>query len=179
MSIIHRWLNSALRFWRGKQDENLRWHLARHQDVAALRRSRALAEQALLAELKKQAQQLAHELAVNEAKNNNVLAMVKIQCKQELKDYQQYLQSLDKLKQSLRDNYSHLPEAVAFTIHHHAKQLLNRMWDEQEPQEKLKIEMQLIQFMTAVHEDSLSSLNKDGGEPLPQKTLAFIDSEKE
>lgn len=177
MSVVSRWLNEALNFWRSKRDEDLRWHLSRQQDVAELHRARVLAEQALLAQLKKQSQQLAHELELNEARNRNELEMVKIQCKQELKDYQQYLDSLDKLKRSLQTSYAHLPEAVAFTIHHHAKQLLNRMWDEQDPQEKLKIEMQLIQFMTAVHEDSLSSLQRDGQGTLPQKTLAFIEGE--
>jgi len=177
MSLIHRWLSRALKFWRDQRDEHLSWHHARHQDLAALRRSRALAEQALLAELRKQAQQLEHELNVSEARNNNELAMVKTQCTQDLKDYQQYLESLDTLKQSLRNSYSHLPEAVAFTIHHHAKQLLNRMWEEQQPQEKLKIETQLIQFLAAVHEDSLSSLNSNNRDSLPKKALAFIDND--
>lgn len=172
-----RFLTGALAFWRRSRDENLQWQLSRKEEVAQLRQARALTEQALVAELKKKAQQLAHELAVNQAKNSNELAMVKIQCKQDLKDYQQYLESLDKLKQSLRGSYAHLPEAVAFTIHHHAKLLLNRMWEERDAQEKLKIEMQLIQFMTAVHEDSLSSLKVDGSEALPQKTLAFIDGD--
>lgn len=178
MSVIHRWLNTALRFWRDKRDEHLGWQIARHQDLAALHRARAVAEQALLAELKKQAQQLQHELEVSRTRNDNELEMVKIQCKQDLKDYQQYLESLDKLKQSLRNSYAHLPEAVAFTIHHHAKQLLNRMWNETEPQEKLKIEMQLIQFLTAVHEDSLSALTHGGKEALPQKALSFIGSDR-
>ena len=177
MSLIGGWLNQVLDLWRNKRDEALHWHLARQADVASLRQARALSEMAMLAQLKKQEQQLAHELSISEARNSNELAMIKIQCKQDLKDYQQYLQSLDKLKQSLKASYAHLPEAVAFTIHHHAKLLLNRMWDEQDAQEKLKIEMQLIQFMTAVHEDSLSSLKSNAGDSLPQKTLAFIDND--
>lgn len=176
MSILNRWLSGALGIWRGQRDEQLCWHLARQPDVAALRQARALAEQALVAQLKKQARQLAHELALGETRHNNELAMLKIQCKQDLKDYRQYLQSLDKLKLSLRENFSHLPEAVAFTIHHHAKQLLNRMWDEQDPRQKLKMEMQLLEFMTAVHEDSIGSLNAAEPVSLPQKTLAFIDN---
>ena len=177
MSLIERFLTKTLAFWRRNRDENLQWQLARQDQVINLRESRALAERALLAQFKKQEQKLAHELAVSEARNSNELAMIKIQCKQDLKDYQQYLESLDKLKQSLQVSYAHLPEAVAFTIHHHAKLLLNRMWEERDAQEKLKIEMQLIQFMTAVHEDSLSSLKSDGSETLPQKTLAFIDGD--
>jgi hypothetical protein len=175
MSVIKRWLTATLRFLRNSRDEALSWQLTRQQDVAALRESKKLAEQALVAQMKKQAQQLAHELSLNEAKNSNELAMLKIQCKQDLKDYQQYLASLDKLKSSLRDNFAHLPEAVAFTIHHHAKQLLNRLWEAEDLQEKLKVEMQLIQLMTAVHEDSVDALNSDMRATLPQKTLAFID----
>ncbi|MCQ8106305.1 hypothetical protein NP590_19530 [Methylomonas sp. SURF-2] len=176
MPLFKRWLNGALALWRDQRDENLRWHLARQPHVAALREASLLAEQALVAELKKQASQLAHELALSETRHDNELAMLKIQCKQDLKDYREYLQALDKLKLGLRENFAHLPEAVAFTIHHHAKQLLNRMWDAEDPREKLKVEMQLIQFMTAVHEDNIGSLRSGGEATLPQKTLAFIDS---
>ena len=178
MSVIERFLARALGFVRRNRDDNLQWQLARHDEVAALRQSQVLAEQALVAQLKKQRQQLAHELAINQARNNNQLAMVKTQCKQDLKDYQAYLQSLDKLKVSLRNSYAHLPEAVAFTIHHHAKQLLNQMWDAEDVEEKLRIEMQLLQFMTAVHEDSQLGLQSDNAEPLPQKTLAIIEAER-
>lgn len=163
-------------FLRRSRDENLRWRLSRQDEVAELRRAKALAEQVLVAQLRKQAQQLAHEMAVNKARNSNELAMVKVRCKQDLKDYQQYLRSLDKLKESLRDSYAHLPEAMAFTIHHHAKQLLNRMWEAVDEQQKLKIEMQLLQFMTAVHEDSQASLQSTAGEALPQKALAIMDA---
>lgn len=179
MSLITDWLGEALAFLRRSRDENLQWRLSRQVDIAGLRRAQALAEQALVAQLRKQAQQLAHELAVDKARNSNELEMVKTQCKQDLKDYQQYLRSLDGLKDSLRKSYAHLPEAVAFTIHHHAKQLLNRMWEARDSREKLKIEMRLLQFMTAVHEDSQSALQSVGGQALPQKALAFIDADPE
>lgn len=179
MAMISRWFSDALAFLRRSRDENLRWQLSRQDEVAELRQAKLLAEQALVAQLQKQAQQLAHELEINKARNSTELAMVKTQCKQDLKDYQQYLQSLDKLKDSLRGSYAHLPEAVAFTIHHHAKQLLNRMWETQDSQEKIKIEMQLLQFMTAVHEDSQASLQSAASNALPQKALAIIDAESE
>jgi transposase-like protein len=176
MPLIMRWFAELLSFLRRSRDENLQWRLSRQDEVVELRKAKALAEQALVAQLRKQAQQLAHELAVNKARNSNELAMVKTRCKQDLKDYQQYLQSLDRLKESLRSSYGHLPEAVAFTIHHHAKQLLNRMWEAEEAQEKLRIEMQLLQFMTAVHEDSQASLQGNCRDALPQKSLAIIDA---
>jgi len=170
-------LERVLGFWRRSRDENLNWRLSRQDDIAQLRHERALAEQALAADLKKKAQQLAHELAINQTRYDNELAMVKIQCQQELKDYQHYLQALDKLKDSLRNSYAHLPEAVAFTIHHHAKQLLNRMWEAEEEQDKMQAEMQLLRFMTAVHEDSQVALSSTTAPQLPEKTLAFLDGE--
>lgn len=176
MSLIGRYLNAALRFWRQGRDEDLRWRLSRQNEVARLRQARAEAEQAVVTDLKLKAQRLAHELAVNEAKNQNELAMVKVRCQQDLKDYQQYLQALDALKDSLRRSYSHLPEAVAFTIHHHAKQLLNRMWEAGDEQLRLKAEMQLLHFMTAVHEDSRQALEATQDEALPRKTLAMLDA---
>lgn len=179
MSVIGRWLDDAVDFWHRRRDQNLQWKLNRQHDVTQLRQAKAIAEQALVAELKKRAQQLAHELAINKARNSNDLAMVKVQCRQELKDYQQYLQSLDRLKESLRNSYAHLPEAVAFTIHHHAKQLLHKMWDAEEGQEKMKVEMQLLQFMAAVHEDSRAALQGEINDGLPQNALAFIDADAE
>jgi len=172
------WLEQLLDFIRRSRDQHLHWGMSRQDSIAALRRDRALAEQALAAQLRKQTQLLLHELELNKARNDNELAMVKTRCKQDLQDYQQYLLSLDKLKESLRNSYAHLPEAVAYTIHHHAKQMLNRMWEAEDGREKQKIELQLLRFMTAVHEDSQASLqNADGKAELPQKALAFIDAE--
>ncbi|MGD0959043.1 MAG: hypothetical protein ABSB19_04475 [Methylomonas sp.] len=179
MSVITRWLNSGLDFLRRSLDENLHWQIQRQEHLSELKQTRALAEQALAAQLRKHAQQLAHELAVTKTKHNNELAMVKIQCKQELKDYQQYLLSLDKLKESLRNTYTDLPEAMAYTIHHHAKQLLNNMWDAEDNREKMKFEMQLLQFMAAVHEDNQSCLLGAGSTNLPLKALAIIDADSE
>lgn len=179
MSMIETLMSRAMAWLRRSRDDDLQWRLSRHSEMARLRQQQALAEQQLAAELSKRAQQLAHELAVAEARQSNELAMVKIQCKQELKDYQHYLQSLDKLKQSLQLSYAHLPEAVTFTIHHHAKQLLNRMWDAGDEQERLRVEMQLLRFMTAVHEDSQQAVQSVPPPALPEKTLAFLEVDGE
>ncbi|WP_150048972.1 MULTISPECIES: hypothetical protein [Methylomonas] len=175
MPRLERWLSDVLGICRAKLDENLLWRLSRQEDVATLRRQQALAEQALVAQLKKQAQRLAHEMAMAQAEHQSELEMVKIRCKQDLRDYQEYLQALDNLKDSLKSSYAHLPDAVAFTVHHHAKQLLNRMWETRNEQERLQSELALIQFLTAIHEDSQLSLLRNDALALPRKTLAIID----
>ena len=92
-----------------------------------------------------------------------------------MKDYKQYLESLDQLKDSIQSSYTHLPEAVAFTIHHHAKYLLNEMWETTEFEEKMRREIQLIRFMSTVHEDARLYLEGKNKEVLPERTLKFIE----
>ena len=100
--------------------------------------------------------------------------MFKTKCKQEIKDYKQYLASLEQLKRSIQTCYTHLPEAVAFTTHHHAKHLLNQMWEAEDFEQKMQLEMQLIKFMTTVNEDSRLHLEYASTEKLPERTLSLI-----
>jgi hypothetical protein len=100
--------------------------------------------------------------------------MFKTKCKQDVKDYKQYLDSLDQLKRSIQTSYTRLPEAVAFTIHHHAKHLLNEMWKADNFEAKMHYEMQLITFMTTVHEDARLHLEGVVTENLPERTLQLI-----
>ena len=82
--------------------------------------------------------------------------------------------ALDQLKRSIQASYTHLPVAVAYTIHHHAKHLLNLMWETEDVEQKMRYEMQLINFMTTVHEDARSHLEGTTAEKLPEKTLNLI-----
>lgn len=174
--IIKTWVLNIVALFHSVKDENLRWQTNNQVQQQQLKQARILAEEQTAAELKKRSLQLAHEISLLETKNHTELAMLKIKCQQDLKNYQQYLAALDKLKTSIQNSYSQLPEAVAFTIHHHAQQLLNRMWEADNFAEKMRYEMQLIQFMTTVHEDARASLQGDRLEKLPEKTLGLIDS---
>ena len=129
----------------------------------------------MIAELKKRSRQLKHELTLLQTQHNAELLMFKTKCKQDVKDYKQYLASLDQLKDSIQSSYTHLPEAVAFTIHHHAKYLLNEMWETTEFEEKMRREIQLIRFMSTVHEDARLYLEGENKESLPERTLEFIE----
>jgi cell division protein FtsB len=172
---IKTWVLNVLALLHSVKDENLRWQTDNQARQQQLKQARILAEEQTTAELKKRSVQLAHEISLLETKNDTELAMLKIKCQQDLKNYQQYLVALDKLKVSIQNSYSQLPEAVAFTIHHHAQQLLNRMWEADNFADKTHYEMQLIQFMTTVHEDACASLRTDTLENMPEKTLSLIN----
>jgi argininosuccinate lyase len=163
-----------IRLFHSVKDENLQWKTTNQDQQIKLKQARVLAEKNLEAELKKKSVQLAHEIILLRTKNDTELSMFKTRCKQDIKDYKQYLASLDQLKRSIQASYTHLPEAVAFTIHHHAKHLLNQMWEAKDFEQKMQHEIQLIQFMTTVHEDARLNLEGANTEKLPERTLSLI-----
>ena len=176
MLSLNRWMLSLLSIFHAVKDENLKWKQQNQEQQLKLKHAQILAEKQLEAELKKRTVQLVHEIELLNTENEANLAILKVKYQQEVKDYKQYLNSLDQLKISIQKSYVHLPEAVAFTIHHHAKQLLNQMWETENFQDKIQVEMQLIQFMTTVHEESRLFLQGSQAENLPEKTLALIQN---
>ncbi len=176
MSQLNSWLLSLFSVFHSAKTENLKWQQQHQHTQQQLKSAQILAEKALEIELKKRTVQLAHDIDLLTTENQTQLAMLKIKCQQDIKDYKQYLNSLDQLKLSIQKSYAHLPEAVAFTIHHHAKQLLNQMWEEENFQDKMQLEMQLLKFMTTVHEEARLFLEGNTIENLPEKTLALIQN---
>ncbi|MDP2903996.1 MAG: hypothetical protein Q8N96_12980 [Methylovulum sp.] len=174
MNTFKDWVFTLVNLFQSVKDENLRWQTANHDQQAKLKHAQQLAEKNLAGELKKKSVQLEHDIALLRAKNDAELAMLKTKCKQDIEDYKQYLAALDQLKLSIQTSYTHLPEAVAFTIHHHAKHLLNNMWEADDFEEKMHCEMRLINFMTAVHDDACLPLEGDRCKKLPEKTLELL-----
>jgi hypothetical protein len=174
MNNLKRWLINMISLFHTIKDENLKWQQANQAGLVKLKQDRILAEKALEAELTKRSVQLEHDINLLKTKHDAELSMYKTKCKQDIKDYKQYLDALDQLKASIQSSYTHLPEAIAFTIHHHAKYLLNKMWEAEDFEQKMQLEMQLIRFMSAVHEDARLYLEGATSEKLPEKTLNMI-----
>jgi len=157
------------------KSENLRWQQDKQDKIQTLKNTKALEKQSLQAELKKRQAQFQHELAKMKQHHETDLSMLKAQSKQQLRDYEQYLDSIDQLKTLIQDSYLHLPSAVSLMIHHHAKLMLNQMWECEDFQEKLGHEAKLIELMTAVHEDTLDLPSEvNDKQQFPKRTLRLI-----
>ncbi|MGZ8953505.1 MAG: hypothetical protein ACXW0Q_02375 [Methylovulum sp.] len=174
MARFKNWILTVVNLLHTVKDENLHWQTLNQDRQAKLKHAQVLAEKALEAELTRQSVKLEHEIALLKTKSDAELSMFKTRCQQDLKDYKQYLDALDKLKRSIQTSYTHLPEAIAFTIHHHAKHLLNQMWETEDFEQKMRHEMQLITFMTTVHEEARKYLEGASTETVPEKTLRLI-----
>jgi cell division protein FtsB len=160
------------------KDKNLAWQATNQDQQIKLSHECILAEKKLAAELAKKSVALAHEIDLLKTSQHAELAMLKTRCKEDIKDYQQYLESLNHLKQAIKTSYAHLPDAINLTIHHHAKSLLNAMWEAENLEEKIKREAQLIEFMTTVHEETKLCRTGMLSDKLPENTLKLINQSK-
>lgn len=175
MQRITRWIRDLLDLFHTVRHQHLRWQLHTHAEKTQLKRARAISEKSLRDRLKIQQQALENELALLKATHKSKVAMLKIKNAQAIRDYREYLAALDRLKTAITHKYRHLPEPLAFTIHHHAKQLLNEMWEAEDLQHKISHELRLIQFMTSINDDLHDSVDQPADiNALPLKTLALL-----
>lgn len=174
MKMLKDPIHHIVNLFHSVKDKNLDWQTANQGRQIKLSHDRILAEKKLAAELSKKSVQLAHEIALLKTWQKAELAMLKTRCQEDVKDYQQYLESLNQLKLAIQTSYAHLPDAITHTIHHHAKSLLNSMWEAEDFEEKIKREAQLIKFMTTVHEEARLYRAGAQAEQLPENTLKLI-----
>jgi hypothetical protein len=178
MNLFKNQIHSLVDLLFSMKTKNLHWRSQHQGQQIGLSHDRILAEKNLASELAKKNILLAHDIALLKTRQHTELAMLKTRCKQDIKDYQQYLESLNQLKLTIQTSYSHLPDAISCTIHHHAKSLLNTMWEADNFEEKTKYEVQLIKFMSAVHEEASLCRNGTLNKNLPENTLKLIAQDK-
>ena len=170
------WIERLMGLWRTVKEGQLQWRLNNQEQFLQLTHKQALAQDELLAQLKKRSLQLEHELSVLKTEHQSQLVMLKTKCQQDVNDYKQYLNALEQLKVALQQRYAQLPDVLVFTIHHHAKHLLNAMWDADDHSERRQHEIQFIQFMTTLHEETYLQSSLEASS-LPEKTLSLIRHE--
>lgn len=176
MSFLKRNLLNLLDIVHSLKDDHMQWRQANQDNLAQLKHNDRLHKQNLKAQLEKRRIQIDHEIASIKAANQVDLTMLKIKHKQDLKDYKQYLNSLEELKSSIQKSYPHLPTPMAYTIHNHAKELLNLMWEENDLQNKRTLEMELIQYMHTLYEDAQQYLNDRQPATLPTATMRLLEN---
>ena len=178
MKSLKERIHSIVNLIHSVKDKNLEWQAANQSQQLSMSHERTLAEQNLTDELAKKSVQLAHEIDLLKTRQTAELSMLKTRCKEDVKDYQQYLDSLNQLKLSLQSSYGHLPPAITHTIHHHAKALLNAMWEAETLADKIVLESQLLNFMATVHEEALLHRAGAVADKLPENTLRLINQDK-
>jgi hypothetical protein len=175
VNILKPFINYLIDLTFAVKDKKLHWLADNQEQQIKLKHTRILAEKELTAKLTQKNVELAHEIELLKARQATELTLLKTRYQEDIIDYQQYLAALDLLKKEITSSFSHLPEAIALTIHHHAKTLLNKMWEATDYEEKLVLESQLIQFMTTAHEEGALYRSGKLADGLPENTLRLLN----
>jgi hypothetical protein len=159
------------------KSHNLDWQVNNQAQLLDLSKQKALAKKQLTIELTKKNAELAHDLELLKARQAAQLTLLKTRCAEDIKDYREYLIALEQLKTLTKNSFSYLPEPIALTIYHHAKTLLNQMWEADDFDEKIKLEAELLKFLTTVTEEAQVCDRPTTAKSLPENTLKLIKSD--
>lgn len=98
----------------------------------------------------------------------------KLQSEAEIKNYRDFLNAIDELKDQLVEFYPDMPMPIVLSVHHYATELLNKMWHSGSPEESLTYRKRFLQFLTAVSEDinlAVLQREKNSFPALPETVL--------
>ncbi|BCX89553.1 type III secretion protein O [Methylomarinovum tepidoasis] len=169
------WGQRLRRILREIRGERRRWRRERETDLLALRRRQVEVELDLEAEKRRRQLHLEQELERMRRQFELELTLLEKKQEQDLRDYERYLAAVDQLQVQLRHAFSQAPEVIVLTLHHHAKRLLDRMWEAEDLQQRLQREQEFVKFLTTVYEDTLQATTTEGTEPLlPRRALRLM-----
>jgi hypothetical protein len=147
------------------RSENLEWRRRKADEIAALRKKQKLLDL-----------ELEHELATREIELREEIRRIEMRETSVTHDYKDFLNEIDELKRRIVSTFTNMPKPMALLIHHHAKQMLNEMWQAQDLHERLAIEQKLLNFMTVIYDDTQRLTQADDLDRLPTKTIEFMNS---
>jgi hypothetical protein len=135
-----------------------------------------------IAELKKMKKSL-------DATIEHELEMLKIKFGQELirerenqsritRDYKEFLDSLDEMKERVKQTFVNMPPPMVFIIHNHARELLDDCWRNSDERAREICKTRLTDLMLIVYEDAQQAMIDKSDIKIPKKTLELIRGNK-
>ncbi len=170
MSMTGRFIDLARRL----RHENREHRRRVDADLLDLQRRQTQVELDLEAEKRKRLLELEYELEKIRRQQQVELTLLERKLEQELKDYERYLEAVERLQEQLYQAFAHTPEVIVLTIHHHAKQLLDKMWEADDLNLRLERERELVKFLTTVYEDTLKAQEGEEQTLLPRRALRLM-----
>ncbi len=168
-------IGDRLTGWVRRLRQENRWHRRqREADLLVLKRRQAEVELELEAERRRRLMALEFELERLKRRQQLELTQLERKLEQDLKDYERYLAAVDRLQEQLRQSFSHAPEVIVLTIHHHAKQLLDKMWEAEDLNLRIERERELVKFLTTVYEDTIQAQSEETRLLLPRRALRLM-----
>jgi flagellar biosynthesis GTPase FlhF len=125
------------------------------------------------------------EKQINDLQTHQQLKILEIQFTEQLQrvkeresrtthDYHEFLDNIDEMKEQIVESFPDMPKVMALVIHQHAKQLVDKMWNDCNGQNQGLFQAELTSFLGLVFDDTARVLVDDNTAKIPSKTLEHI-----
>lgn len=174
--LANNFARSIMEFVNELRDQNLEWKRARIDDKHDLqekedigranRKGRAMEER------------IKYENAIKEQKlkHEQQMEAIKISGEHRLKNYKDFLHAVNDMKQDLRRLYPEMPLVTALLLHHHASDLLDKMWHEKDEYEHERLKGRFVKFLLAAQDDALSISSESNH--IPRKMIELLEAQQ-
>ncbi len=91
-------------------------------------------------------------------------------------DYRELLDNIDEMKIHIVESFPEMPKVMALIIHQHAKQLVDKMWNDSTEHDQRFFQAELASFLELIFDDTTRVLTDKSSSKIPLKTLAHIEN---
>jgi len=149
-----------------KRGDNIEWQKQKLEEIAELKKQKRIHEA-----------KIEHELNMLQVKFSEEIKRKQDEERRITKDYKDFLDSIDEMKQKMLETFSDMPKPMVYVIHHHAKHLIDNIWKSPDERSQALSRSRFAFFLIAVYDDTSKVLIGDHQLKLPTKTLKLITDE--
>ncbi|MEE9426051.1 MAG: hypothetical protein V3V18_13900 [Methylococcales bacterium] len=154
------WLSSVIDIYEGS---NIEARQKRMQALADYRKEKQISDL-----------QTRQQLKILEVQFAEQLQRVQERESRTTHDYHEFLDNIDEMKEHIVDSFPDMPKVMALVIHQHAKQLVDKMWNDCNEQDQGLFQAELASFLGLVFDDTTRVLFDSHTTKIPSKTLEHI-----
>ena len=114
------------------------------------------------------------QLKILEIQFNEQLQRVQERESRTTHDYHEFLDNIDEMKEQIVESFPDMPKVMALIIHQHAKQLVDKMWNDCNEQDQVLFQAELTSFLGLIFDDTTRVLVDSTMVKIPSKTLEHL-----
>lgn len=154
---------------------NTRWMERNLDDIYKNRQKKEMLELELKRHISIRKAEIQQELKKLELEHQGEIEKATMKVEQETRNYENFLTELDAMKTQIMAAFKNTPPIIALLIHRHASEVLNQMWNEDNLEQRKKLEGRLLDLFSSVNDDVIIlKASTDGTYYFPEKTVRLI-----
>ncbi len=163
MSVGYELATLTIDFLEGLKLPTSEWYLQKIEELSDIKRK----DRTQKAELEQELQMLKVRFAAE-------IERKKEEEQRATNDYKEFLDSIGEMKQKMLATFPDMPKSIVYSIHHHAKYLLDEIWKSSDEASQVKSRSRFADFLMAVYNDTANALVSEQELKLPKETLKLI-----